>query len=67
MPKKVIKELKKKPRVFVSFHSEDKYAKNLLVAQSKNKKQEIIPRGIKKSKTTKWNVSKIAKIIRRRE
>ena len=32
----MIKELKRKPRVFVSFHTQDRHAKELLIAQSKS-------------------------------
>ena len=32
-----VKEPKKKPRTFISFHHKDRHAKELLKAQSKNK------------------------------
>ena len=52
----MIKELKRKPRVFISFHNQDRHAKELLIAQSKNKNQDIqfSDRSVGKPYKSKW-------------
>jgi len=48
--------LKRKPRVFVSFHSKDRHAKELLVAQAKNKNMDLqfSDQSPSKSFNSKW-------------
>jgi hypothetical protein len=50
------KVLKRKPRVFVSFHTKDKYAKELLLAQSKNKNinLQLSDQSLSKPFSKKW-------------
>ncbi len=48
--------LKRKPRVFVSFHKEDRYAKELLTAQARNKNIDLqfSEQSVKRPFKSKW-------------
>jgi hypothetical protein len=51
-----VRQLKRKPRAFISFHNQDRHAKELLVAQSRNKNQDIqfSDRSVSKPFRSKW-------------
>ncbi len=53
---KKFRVLKRKPRVFVSFHNEDRHAKELLLAQAKNRNMNLqfSDQSIDKPFNSKW-------------
>lgn len=55
---------KRNPRVFVSFHSKDRHAKELLLAQSKNKNMDIqfSDQSVNKPYRSKWKTKTKSKI-----
>jgi hypothetical protein len=64
MPRRKIPKLRKKPKVFVSFHNKDRHAKDLLLAQVKNKNinLEFSDQSVNKPFKNKWKTKAKDKI-----
>lgn len=64
MSRRKIPTLKKKPKVFVSFHNKDRHAKELLLAQAKNKNMNLqfSDQSVNKPFKNKWKTKTTDKI-----